>query len=141
MVAEKTKVDKSEEAYMKMMEESFGEDYKTTVGIVEKSLKEHTTSDEDKKIFDKMDNAPRAAVVRTIHSITKAYEDRIAAILKEHGVTETGSQVEGIKGVNSGVDVMDVRADLRNKLTEITQRSHTTEEVQGIKDKLAATYK
>ena len=143
-VKEKAEADTSEEAYMKMMEESFGQDgadYKTTVGIIEKSLKEHAKSDDDKKIFDKMDNSHRAAVDRTIHSITKSYEDRIKAILEEHGVTESGAQVEGDKGVNTGVDVNEVRAELRDKLTEISQRSHTSEEVQVLKNKLAATYK
>lgn len=141
LASDKVKADTSEEGYMKIMEESFGEDYKTTVGIIEKSLKEHAASDEDKQALDAMDNSTRAVVDRTVHSITKAYEDRIKAILDEHGVTETGAQVEGDKGVNTGVDVGEVRTDLRNKLAQIDQRPHTAEEKQTLKDKLAATYK
>lgn len=141
MVGAQQKADTSEEGYFKIMEDSFGEDYKTTVGIIEKSLKEHVASDEDKSALDAMDNNTRAVVDRTVHSLTKAYEDRIAKILNEHGVTESGSQVEGETGVNTGVDVNEVRADLRNKIAEIGNRPHTAEDLQGLKDKLNATYR
>ncbi len=141
MVEEKTKTDTSEEAYMKMMEESFGENHKETAGIIEKMLKEHTKLDDDKKIFDKMDNSHRAAIDRTIHSVSEFYENRIKAILEEHGVTESGAQVEGSKGVNTGINVKEVRTDLRNKISEISARPHTAEDLQFLKDKLTATYK
>lgn len=141
MVEDQTKVDTSEESYMKMMEESFGDEYEKTVGAIEAVLKEHIKSDDDKLIFDKMDNTHRAAMDRTVHSISKAYEDRIKTILDKHGVTETSLQLEGDIGSNAGVNVDDVRSDIRNKISEISLRPHTQSEVQNLRNKLAATYK
>jgi len=141
MVEEKTKADTSEEGYMKLMEESFGEDYKEQAGIVEKSLKEHAASDDDRKALDELDNTQRALVDRTVHSLTKHYETRIKTLLKEHGITETSAQVEADKGSNSGVDINEVRSDLRNKMAELGTRQHTAQELQVLKDKLDATYK
>lgn len=140
MIEEKTKADTSEETYMEMMKESFGEDYKQSIGVVEKVLKTHA-SDDDKKVFDSVDNKTRAAVDRTVHAVSKQYEERIANILKEHGVTETGSQVEGAQGTNTGVDIGAVRSDIRNQLQQIDSRPHTAEEKRTLQNKLAATYK
>lgn len=140
MATEQQKKNSDGEDYMKIMQESFGDDHEKIVGVIEKGLKEHVASDSDKKALDDMDNATRAVVDRTVHAFMTKYEARIAKILKDHGVTETSAQIGGGEGMNSGVDIKAVQKDLRQQLYAMDARPHTAQEKQILQEKLNATY-
>lgn len=142
IVAKQNEVDTDAEIYIEMMKESFGDQYEQAAGIVEKTLKAHA-NDDDKAIFDKIDNKARAAVDRTVYSLTKQYEERINKVLKEHGITETSAQVEAVKGQNTGINVEEVRKDLRAKIRAMDNgtQPYTASEKQALVNKLNDTYK
>ena len=142
IVEKQNEVKTDADSYLTMMKESFGEDYEAAAGIVEKTLKVHA-NDDDKAIFDAVDNTTRAAVDRTVHSLVKQYEERINKVLKEHGIEESSAQVEAVKGQNTGVDVDGLRKDLRSKIRAMDDGSqpYTASEKQALVNKLNDTYR
>lgn len=82
----------------------------------------------------------RIAVDKTVSKVVDAYEARIAKILKEHGITESGAQGDGGQGHMSS-DVESQRKELRAQIRKIDSRPHTAAEKQALIDKLNATYK
>lgn len=135
IAGEKLEADTSEEGYMAMMKESFGDNYEKSAGIVEAALKEHANND-DKKIFDEIDNKTRAAVDRTTHSVVKFYEDKIAALKKEYGVVETGAQAEGGEGSNQVKSKEEQRKEIRAKMREIDGKPNSFKEKAELQEKL-----
>lgn len=129
MVEAQRAEDTSEEGYFKLMEASFGDKAKGVAGFVETNLRQYA-SDEDKAIFDGVDNATRTAIDRTIFRILQA-----------HGVKESGAQVEGGAGKPGSANIDDTRKDLRQKIADLGKRPHTAEEKQKLVDQLSATYK
>jgi len=129
----------SEEGYIKLSQEAFGDKFKETLGRVEAVLKQNAPDDASKKVFDDLPNDQRIAVDKTVNKIVEGYENRIAQILREHGITESGAQGEGGQGkVSSSVD--DQRKDLRAQIRKIDARPHTASEKQALIDKLNSTY-
>lgn len=132
-------VDTSEAGYMKLMEAKYGDKTKTVAAFAETTLKAIIPKEEI-AVFDEMPNEQRAIVDRVLYEASQKYEARIAAILKEHGVTETGSQGEGNRGGITN-DVGAQRTELRKQIRELTAKPHhKASDVQALKDKLAATY-
>ena len=87
-----------------------------------------------------MPNDQRIAVDRTVNKIVEGYEARIAKLLKEHGITESGAQGEGKQGTPaSNIDTQ--RKELREQIRKIDARPHTAAEKQALIEKLNATYK
>lgn len=130
----------SEEGYMKLSKEAFGEDFQKTIGRVEAVLKQHAPDDASKKVLDDMPNDHRIAVDKTVNKIIEGYEARIAKIMKDHGIKETGAQADGGQGApTSNVDTQ--RKELRAQIRQIYSRPHTAAEKQALIDKLNATYK
>ena len=141
MASKQQSADRTEEGYAAAMVESFGEDYTDKVNLVNSVIKANVVSDADKAFVEGMDNKDLGFLNRLVHSISQKSEERVAAILKEHGVTETGAQLEGAKGTNSGVNIADVRSDIRNKISAMDKRQHTAQEKSDLMKKLADTYK
>ena len=121
--------DTSEDGYFKIMEESFGDNFKKEVAFVENNLRQHA-SDDDKKLFDGVDNNTRAAIDRTVHNILKAY-----------GANESGAQGEGGNGSPAIGDVKETQTNLRQEIRSLSTRPHSADEKQALIDKLNATYK
>ena len=140
MQEDKVAADTSEDGYMKLSQEAFGENYKQSIGRVEKVLKTFAPDDASKKVLDDMPNNQRIAVDKTVNKLVDAYESRIAKILKEHGITESGAQADGGQG-NMSTDVDGQRKELRAQIRKIDSRPHTAAEKQALIDKLTATYK
>lgn len=136
LAAGKVAVDTSEEGYLALMKESFGDDYEKSAGMVENALKTFAVSDEDKSALDIIDNTTRAVVDRTVHSIVTKYEDRIAAILKEHGVTESGAQTEGGGGSITGESKAEKRAAIRAEMRELDGTPHGHVKINELQKKL-----
>lgn len=130
----------SEEGYMKLSKEAFGENFKDAITKVEVALKTHAPDDASKKVFDDMTNDQRIAVDKTLNAILAAHDARVQKLLKDHGITETGAQAEGGKGTVAG-NVADVRRELRQKIREMDSRPHTAQEKKILIDKLNQTYK
>lgn len=135
VAGDQTSADTSADGYMAIMKESFGDDYETSVAGVEKVLKEFA-SDDDKRAFDAMDNKARSSVDRTIHAVSKKYEDRIATILKEHGVTETGAQSEGEHGGITVESKADQRAAVRAEMRELDGKPFIDGKMNELRKKL-----
>lgn len=135
LAGKKLEADTSEEGYVSIMKESFGEQYKESVGIVENALKKFASND-DKKMFDTIDNTTRAAVDRTTHSIVKFYEERIVNILKEHGVTESGAQTEGGEGMNNVKSKAEQRSEIRAQMRELDGKMNAHEKIAELQKKL-----
>lgn len=140
MAEEKQEKNTDIKDYMKIMQESFGDDHEKIVGVIEKGLKEHVESDSDKAALDSMDNATRAVVDRTVYAFMTKYEARIAKILKDHGVTETSAQIGGGEGMNKGVDIEAQKKDIRQQIAKLESGIHTAEDKQVLKDKLHKIY-
>lgn len=130
----------SEEGYMKLSKEAFGDTFKDTIGKVEKVLKEHAPDDATKKALDDMPNDQRIAVDKTVNKLVDHYEQRIAKILKEHGIQESGAQGEGGQG-KTGTDKASIQKDLRAQIRALDARPHTAQEKQALIDRLNDTYK
>lgn len=130
----------SEEGYMKLSKEAFGDNFKDSIGKAEAVLKQFAPDDATKKAFDDMPNDQRIAVDKTILKMQESHEARVQKILKEHGIKESGAQGEGGQGKMAG-DVTEQRKDLRKQINELSSRPHTAEERQKLVDRLAATYK
>ena len=133
--------DTSEDGYLTLAKESFGDDHETSIKQAETLLKANA-SEEDKKFFDSIDNKARIALDRTVNNVAKSYEARIQAVLKEHGVKESGAQTDGNAG-SPAADVKDVRSDLRNQIIEMSKgdKPYTAQDKQALIDKLNSTYK
>lgn len=135
IAGEKASADTSEDGYVAIMKESFGDDYQASVGIVEKALKEFS-SDDDKKVFDSVDNKTRAAVDRTTHNLVKFYEERISKILKEHGVVESGAQAEGGNGVNTVKSKAEQRSEIRAEMRALDGKPNSHQKMSELQQKL-----
>lgn len=135
LAGDKMAADTSEEGYLAMMKESFGDDYEKSTGIVENALKEFATND-DKKVFDTIDNATRAAVDRTTHSVVKFYEEKIASIKKEYGIEETGAQAEGGENGNQITSKEDQRKEIRAKMRELDGKPNSFDEKKKLQAQL-----
>jgi len=116
IAGDRMEADTSAEGYNAMMKESFGDDYEKIAGTIEATLKEHILSDDDKKVFDGVDNKTRVAMDRAIHSLMSKYEDRIKAILEEHGATESGAQAEGGEGGVQSATKAEQRSKIRAEM-------------------------
>lgn len=130
----------SEEGYMKLSKEAFGDNFKDTIGKVEKVLKEYAPDDATKKALDDMPNDQRIAVDKTVNKLVEGYEARIAKILKDHGIQESGAQGEGGQG-KTGTDKASIQKDLRAQIRALDARPHTAQEKQALIDRLNDTYK
>lgn len=108
----------SSEDYLSIAKESFGDGFEETLGNVENSIKENS-NDTDKGLFDALDNNTRSAVDRLVNSINTKAEERVAAILKEHGVAETGAQINGANGSPNTASAFEQRAAIRKEMNEI----------------------
>lgn len=129
----------SEEGYMKLSQAAFGENFKAALGKAESTIKANA-DEADQKVFDEMPNEQRIAVDKTVNKIVDKYEARIAQILKEHGIHETGAQGNG--GESKVVlDLTAQRAALRAEINAVSARPHTAEEKQVLIEKLNDTYK
>ena len=129
----------SAEGYEALAKEAFGDEYEAQVSTAANQLKNHA-SENDQKVFDEVDNKTRIAIDRTVNAISKAYEDRIQAILDEHGVKESGAQASGKTG-SPATDVKDTQRALRQQIRDLDNRPHTAQEKQELINKLNATYK
>lgn len=135
IAGEKLEADTSEDGYMAMMKESFGDDYEKSVGIVENTLKEHASND-DKKIFDQVDNKTRAAVDRTTHNVVSFYEKKIAEMKEEYGIKETGAQAEGGEAGTQVKSKEEQRKEIRTQMREIDGKPNSFKEKQELQEKL-----
>ena len=120
--------DTSAEGYAKLMQGTFGAEAEKVSGFVEAALKQHAT-DDDKKLFDDVDNNTRAAIDRTLYKVLQAY-----------GVKETGAQADGGQGKISS-DKATRQKDLRQQIRDLDNKPHSAEDKQKLLDELAATYK
>lgn len=137
---QKTKAElTSEEGYVKLAKEAFGDGFKEHIGKVEKTLKTYAPDDATKQAFDEMPNSMRIVVDKTVAKIVEAYEGRIAKMVKEYGLTETGAQAGAQAGAPSNIEQK--RTELRAKIRELGGRAHTITEKQALVDQLNATYK
>lgn len=139
---QKTKAElTSEEGYVKLAKEAFGDGFKEHIGKVEKTLKTYAPDDATKAAFDEMPNATRIVVDKTVAKIVEAYEGRIAKMVKEYGITESGAQAGADTGNMSG-SLEQRRTELRKKISELsTKPGHTYAQKQELIDQLNATYK
>lgn len=135
IAGDKVANDTSEEGYLTIMKESFGDDYEASVAVTENALKEFA-SDDDKKVFDEVDNNTRASVDRTIHKTVTFYEARIKAILDEHGVVESGAQTEGGEGSNATKSAAEQRAEIRAEMRELDGKPNSHEKKAELQKKL-----
>jgi hypothetical protein len=129
----------SEEGYMKLSQAAFGDNYKTSLGRAEATLKE-VSDDTDKKVFDDMPNEQRIAVDKVVNKLIDKHAAEVAKILKEHGVHENGAQGNGGEAKVT-LDITAQRADLRAQISAISARPHTQAEKQALIEKLNDTYK
>lgn len=130
----------SEEGYMALSKAAFGDNFKETIGKVEAVLKAHAPDDATKQALDDMPNDQRIAVDKVVSKVVEGYEARIAKILKDHGVHETGAQGEGGNGSMS-TDINAVRADLRKQINDLsTKPMQNGNDKKVLIDKLQATY-
>lgn len=125
----------SQEGYEALAKESFGDNYKEVVGGLENTIKANA-SDADKQLFDGMDNKTRIAIDRLVMKVSEGYQTRIANILKEHGVTESGAPGNGGTGGTPAADAAKQRSDVRKQIYELDKRPHTAQEKQVLLDKL-----
>lgn len=136
VAGQRMEADTSAEGYLSMMKESFGDEHEAVAGKIENVLKEHVTTDEDKKVFDSVDNTTRAAIDRTVHSLTNAYEARIAKILEEHGVTESGAQAEGGEAGVQNISAAEQRSTIRARMRELDGTPNGYKEIAELQTKL-----
>lgn len=112
---------------------SFGDGWKEASGkaqaIINATVAAKHLSKEDAAALDKLPNPMLALVMRTVDGLTKAY-----------GIKESGAHVNAGGGVATGTDVEAQRKDLRAQIAALPSRHHTADELQGLKDQLAATY-
>jgi hypothetical protein len=138
---QKTKAElTSEEGYVKLAQEAFGDGFKEHIGKVEKTLKTYAPDDATKQAFDEMPNATRIVVDKTVAKIVEAYESRIEKMVKEYGIKETGAQAGSDAGSPGSIEQK--RTELRTKIRELGMKpGHTYAEKQALVDQLNATYK
>ena len=130
----------SEEGYMSLAQKAFGDNYKETIGKAEKLLKEVAPNDEVKKALDDMPNEQRIVLDQMVAAMAEKYEGRIAKILKDHGIHESGAQGEGGQGKVT-VDLKAQQKELRNQIRELDKKPHPAAEKKALIDKLNDTYK
>jgi len=139
MATDKATDDRSADGYMAIMKESFGDDHEKAVGLVENLLKSNL-DDKDKGFMDDLDNTTKGAVDRAVYKVANDYEDRIKAILDEHGIKETSAHVNG-GAKNPSTDIRETQKVLRQQIRDLDARPHSAQEKQELVDKLNATYK
>lgn len=116
------------EGFKASMQTAFGADWEKTTGQVRNTIK-GMMSPEDAKALDGIPNNMLGVVYRTLGNVVKAY-----------GIKETDSAHFASTGKAAPTDVNSMRQGLRDQLTALTMRPHTSAEQQGIIDQLNATY-
>lgn len=136
-VGEKTKANAtSAKAFLEMAKARFGDEHEKASVAINNTITKNATPD-DLKVFNDMDNATRIAVDQTIYNLSKGYEERIAKILKEHGIKETGAQGSGGDGQMKN-DAAQQRAEIRKQMRELAAKPHTQAEKDALQQQLNA---
>jgi len=129
------------EGYTKLAQEAFGENYKAQAEKVEKTLKTFAPDDATKAAFDEMPNSTRIVVDKTVAKIVESYEAKIADMVKQYGITESGAQA-GANAGNVVGDIEKIRSDLRQKIYDLSSKPFATvEEKKKLTDMLTNTYR
>ena len=107
---------------------AFGDDWKGVTANVRNTIKGMMTP-EDQKMLDNIPNAYLATIYRTLGNVVQKF-----------GVKETDTAHFNGPGNAQPSDINAVRADLRAQIASLPGRPHTAAELQGLRQKLAATY-
>ena len=132
----------SAEGLEKIMTEKFGEKYDVTMSSISENLKKYV-SKEDVSVVESMPNQYLGPVYKAFDDQTKAYEAKIADILKTHGANEAGDSAHNEKGAPpaEGVSVEAKRTEIRNKMFDLDKTAHTAAQKQELQSQLDATYR
>lgn len=136
------KAETSPEVYNELMIKKYGDKEKAGVAgkFLDNEIYAKHFSEDERKTLNSLPSKALAAVDQAVFQTAKAYEARIAAILKEHGVTESGVQTSGGEG-RKGNDVVAQRKEQRAVIRKIESNPHHThDEISAAKAKLAKMY-
>lgn len=117
------------DAFLSGMESTFGSDYETKCGDIAKVIADNL-NDDQKARLEGVPNEQLTLMYELVDNIQRAY-----------GGFESGAQGEGGEGAAGGVDVDEVRKDLRDKIQKLSRVPHSAEEKQKLVDQLDATYR
>ncbi len=119
----------SADGYKKEMTTKFGDKYEAVVKASTDLHKQHLPA-ESQAVLEKLPNNVLAVVFELTEKMRQAY-----------GVNETGAQVGDKSGGNiQGQDVEKTRSDLRAQIQTLSNKPHSADELQKLKDQLHATY-
>ena len=116
------------EGFKKSMETAFGAEWEKTTGQVRNTIKGMMNAD-DQKALDSIPNHLLGTVYRTLGNVIKSY-----------GIKETDTAHFATSGKAAPTDLASHRQGLRDQLTALSMRPHTSVEQQGIIDQLNKTY-
>ena len=127
----KTAAETDGEAYVKMLDESFGEGKGADVGKkIDAQIKEYAANEEDVALLrDGIPNTTRLALDRVLNNI-----------LDKHGVKESGAQVDGGDGKVAVTNIEDTRKDLRQQIRDLDGTPFSGDKSLELKNQLAKTY-
>lgn len=136
------KADTDPKVYNDLMIKQFGDKEKAGAAgkFLDNEIYGKHFSEEERKALNNLPSKSLALVDQAVFKTSQAYETRIAAILKEHGVTESGVQTSGGEGKNT-VDIAAQRKAQRAEIRKIESNPHHThDEISAAKAKLAKMY-
>jgi hypothetical protein len=121
----------SAEGLVKILKESFGEDYQQRAGKAALILKSLVSSDTDKVLVDQgVNNEYLGFIYRLMDSVQEKF-----------GISEKDLALKEPAGGTGATDLVTKRAEIRKKINELSSRNHTADEKKVLLDQLSATYK
>lgn len=119
----------SKDGFEQTLKAAFGDDWAKVTGQTRQAIKGLMNAS-DQAQLDHLPNAYLGVIYRTLGNVVKAY-----------GIKETDTAHFQDGGSPAPSDVNAVRQSLRDQMTALSQRPYTEQEMQGLRDKLAETYK
>jgi hypothetical protein len=121
--------------FVDSMKTAFGDNWEQTVGSVKNTITA-MMSPEDAKQLDSIPNHLLGTVYRTLGNTINAVNET----LKKYGATETFAHIKAPNGKVATTDLVSQRAGLREKMTALSMRPHTSDEMQALIKSLDETY-
>lgn len=126
----------SSDGFKETMTNRFGEKYDATVNAITQEHKKFV-SKADQQVMETMPNE----YLGVVYNVTKHYQDQIASLKKEYGVSENGDAHLRGNGPIPAENLVEARNKIRGDLATMDNRPHTQQEKQVLLDKLDATYR
>jgi hypothetical protein len=123
------------EGFKTSMTTAFGNDWEKVTGAVRNTITA-MMSPEDAKQLDSIPNHLLGTVYRTLGNTIKAVDET----LKKYGATETFAHLQAPNGKVAATDLVSQRAGLREQMTALSMRPHTSDEMQTLIKALDETY-